>query len=161
MEVVPAARRHLMSYPSVRGYVQHRVFTYRLFEHVNGEGTRAIVCRLNAGWAEPDRSQSVEFPILVVDCWSDCTRNADGTKAAEDAIPNALALYRVVDPVLHRKRNMVWADGGSRGLLVVDIKRWIEPFYQTKDESHAGVAYGVELGDSAVVSVQYAMTVAH
>jgi len=162
MEVVPAARRRLLAEAGVRGYVQDRVFKHKLLEHVDQKGTRAIVLRTNGGWAEPDRTQSTEYPVLVLDCWADCDRDEHGDKVAENAIDNAWAVFRVADRVLHRVRGEFW--GGTNGLMVIESKRWTEPDYQTKDDAHAGIIGGlggVELGEAAAVTVQYALMVSH
>lgn len=162
MEVETAFRHHLMAVPAVRGYVQTRVFKHKLVEHVDGRGTRAVVVRRFGGWAEPERETTQEYPTMMVDCWADCSRNGAGEKLAEDAIDNAWAVYRAVDPAIHQLKDvMLGARGDDRGLYLIKAWRFAEPFQQTKDESHGGVAYGVELGESAVVSVEYALVVVH
>jgi hypothetical protein len=159
MELVPAARRHLLLPSALTGYVQDRVYKHKLVEHVDQKGTRAAVVRTNGGWAQASRANSTEYPILAIDCWADCTRDAQGDKAAEDAIDNAWAVYRATDLLIHGVKGVPWAD-----LIVIDAARWSEPTCQTKDEAHGGVGalpYKVELGESAVVTVQYAMTISH
>lgn len=159
MELVPAARRYLLLPSGFTGYVQDRVYKHKLVEHVDQKGTRAAVVRTNGGWAQASRSNSTEFPILAVDCWADCTRDEHGDKAAEDAIDNAWAVYRELDRLVQGQRAAQWSE-----LIVIDAVRWAEPIYQTKDEAHGSVAslpYKVELGESAVVIAQYALTISH
>jgi hypothetical protein len=161
MELPAAARRYLMQQPSVTGYVGNKAYKHQLWDHVDQTGGRAIVVRMAGGWEQPDRVQSSQFPVLAVDCWSDCSRDPAGEKLQEDALDNAWAVYRAVDPVLHRARNAMWgASGSDEGAFVVECMRWQEPFHQTKGDGGqyaAGLPYQVEMGESAVVTVQYAV----
>jgi hypothetical protein len=159
MELPAAARRLLMQQPAVVGYVGSKVYKHELWDHVDQTGGRAIVVRMAGGWDTPDRIQSSQFPVLAVDCWADCSRE-DGDKVGEDALDNAWAVYRVVDPVLHRVRNAMWgASGSDPGAYVVESFRWQEPYHMTKADSGSfgGLPYRVELGESAVVTAQYAV----
>lgn len=162
MELPAAARRLLMQQPSVTGYVGSKVYKHKLWDHVDRTGGRAVVVRMAGGWETPDRIQTSQFPILAVDCWADCSRDGAGDKAAEDALDNAWAVYRVVDPVLHRVRNAMWgASGADEGAYVVESFRWQEPFHQTKqDQAGAAVPYSVDMGEAAVVVAQYAVHLA-
>jgi hypothetical protein len=162
MELPAAARRLLMQQPAVTGYVGSKVFKHELWDHVDRTGGRAVVVRLAGGWDTPDRVQSSQFPVLAVDCWADCSRNGDGDKAAEDALDNAWAVYRVVDPVLHRVKNAMWgASGADPGAYVVECFRWQEPYHQSRDDQPgAGLPYRVEMGETAVVVAQYAVHLA-
>lgn len=162
MEIEPAARRLLLNHPAVRGYVQDAIYTHALKTHVDQTGKRALVVRSSGGWAQPERVHTDEFPVLYVDCWADCTRDAAGKRRADDAISNAKALYRVVNPLLHARRGQRWgAYGAHAGLMVVSCVRWSEPVVQTRDMSQGGMAYGVTLGDTAVVTASYALDLAH
>lgn len=160
MEVIPAVRRHLMTADPVAGYVQARVYKRKLYEHVNGLGTRAIVVRHDGGWRAPDDINTARYPIVAVDCWADCSRGEDKEILQDDALDNAWAVYNVVDPVLARKRNVFWgAFGVNPGLYVVESSPWQEPLEQTRDESHQGSFHGVKLMESAVVTARYALVV--
>jgi hypothetical protein len=165
VEIEPAARKRLLEDPTVRGYVDgDGVYKHQLLQHVDQQGTRRIVVRRSGGWGSPDRVQSSEYPILAVDCWADCTReNGPGSpKRSFDCIENALALYRVVDSLLHRVRNQWWgAYGAHEGLRVFEVTRSREPFPITKDESHGGRFFGVELGESCCVTAEYNVWCAH
>jgi hypothetical protein len=163
MEMVPAVRRHLLNLPVVEGYVNDGVFADQLHEGVDRTGKRAIVVRdAGNGWAQPDVVQSGEFPLLAIDYWADCSRNTAGDRLYEDAVSNARAMHRAVDPFLHGHRDEWWGTfGSSQGLRVVSCARWREPVTQTKWESHGGIAYGMQLGESAVVTVLYALHVHH
>jgi hypothetical protein len=162
VELEVAGKRYLESQLTVRGMVGDKVYKRKLEEHVDQTGKRALVVRRDGGWTGPDRVQSSEFPILVVDCWADVSRSPDGLKLGDDAEDNAWALYRVVDPLLHRVKNAWWGAGGTReGLRVIEVTRWQEPWCQTKNEAHGGVAYSVQLGESAVVTARYAVWCTH
>jgi hypothetical protein len=166
MELPAAARRLLLQQPAVTGYVGSKVHKHQLWDHVDQKGTRAIVVRMAGGWEQPDRVQTSQFPLLAVDCWADCSRGETGDKLAEDAVDNAWAVYRVVDPVLHRVRNALWGASGAdpEGAYVVESFRWQEPFHAAKGDgfggNFSGVPYRVEMGESAVVMAQYAVHLA-
>lgn len=162
MELAAAARRHLQNDVTLRGYVQGRVYTFTLHDHVAPRGRRALVVRPSGGWAQPERRSGAEFPILYVDCWADVSRTDTGERAADDAISNAYALYRAVDRLLQGVRDQRWGALGTQpGLPIVSCERWAEPFHQTAAESHGGTAYGVPLGEAAVVTVSYAVHTFH
>jgi hypothetical protein len=171
MEMVPAFRRYLLHLPAVRSYVPDDwVFSDSLREHPDRTGKRAIVVRDHGGgWAQPEQSNTQEFPMLALDFWSDASRNAQGEMLAPDALVSARAMFRAIDPFLHGLRDMfIGGFGTNRGLRVVTSKRWSEPSHQTKAESHGGAqhgdgvtSYGVALGDCAVVTAKYALVVVH
>jgi hypothetical protein len=165
VEIEPAARKRLLDDVTVRGYVgPDGVYKHQLLEHVDQQGTRKIVVRRSGGWAGPDRIQSSEYPVLAVDCWADCSRTAgpNSPKRNFDCIENAWALFRAVDPLLHRIRNQWWgAYASNPGLRVFESVRSREPIAVTKDESHGGRFYAVELGESCVVTAEYNVWCAH
>lgn len=159
MEVTPAVRRHLMWDDTVKGYVQDRVYKAKLYTHVQNTGRRAVVVRTDGGWRQPDAVNTARFPLLVIDHWADCTRDSNGDKTGDDAIENAMAVWRATDPLLSRKRNTFWgAFGVDPGLYVIVAEPFAEPVVQTRDESHQGSFLGVKLGECAVVTVSYALT---
>lgn len=164
MEVEPAYRRHLLDIPDVRGIVGPAgVHKGKLYEKVDGTGGRAIVVRADVGgWAVPNQINTQEFPILVFDFWADATRDDHGNKAADDAADNARAVYRVVDKRIHGKRGL-WVGGFGQhpGLYVVTSDRFQEPEVATAPGTKTWAPYNMDLGESAVVSVQYALTVMH
>ena len=164
MEVESAFRRALLASSAVTGYVQQAVWKFRLEDHVDGQGTRAVVLYRDGGWAAPNDMNTPEFPLLTVECWADCTRNHVAgratEKAAEDAIDNAYALYRVVDAVLHpMPRGLRWgAVGSDPGLLVVGGQRWSEPSHY---DATRGDGFGRQFGEAAMVRATYALQVSH
>lgn len=156
MEIETAARRFLLAHDGVRGYVGDKVTKFSLLEHVDGTGGRAIVVRRSNGWKTPDSVQTSEFPLLLVDCWADCDR-VGGDKVADNAVDKAFAVYRVVDKLLHAKRDFMMGD-----LRIISSQRWSEPFFETANDAHKGVAsLSTPKGDSAVVTAQYALHLVH
>ena len=160
MEVETAIRRHLLSLDGVKGYVgPDGVYKYSLLNHVEGTGGRAIVVRRSNGWGVPDPVQSSEYPIVMLDFWADPDR-VDGEKVADNAVDKAFAVYRVVDKLLHGKRGVIW--GGDGGLFVISSSRYAEPFYETAGDSHGGKPdIMTPIGDTAVVTAQYALHIVH
>jgi hypothetical protein len=157
MEIESAARRMLLQQQAVTGYVQNRIWRHDRQEVLDGTGQRAIVLRRNNGWAQREQRNTQEFPILLVECWADSTRDDCGQIVKADALDNAYALHRVVDPLLHGKRGVRW--GGVNGLLIVSSQTWAEPISETAERAHGHRAK--ELGDLAVVTTQYAICCIH
>lgn len=162
MELTGATRRLLLEQPAVTGYVQDRVHKHLLRDHVDGTGQRAVVVRMAGGWDKPDHTQTSQYPLLAVDCWADHSRDDNGDATALDNLDNAWALYRVVDDVLHQARNQLWGASPSdpEGAYVVSCIRNQEPYDQAASspasaQSAASLPYAVELGECAVVTVQY------
>jgi hypothetical protein len=164
VEIEPALRRYLLDVPEVRGIVGPAgVHKQKLYEPVSGKGKRAVVVRANSGgWSIPNQINTQEFPLLALDFWADKSRDSGGKEAADDCADNARAVYRVVDKLLHGLRGRyVGGMGGNPGLYVVTCDRWSEPVTATEDDTKTWPAYNMDLGDAAVVSVQYALTVFH
>lgn len=168
MELESAARRMLLGRSDVRGYVQERVFKDKLLEQVQGTGRSAVVVRTAGWWSPADDVQTVEFPVLVVEFWADCTRDELGNKAQGDAEDRARAGWRVLKPLFHAPpRGQVWgAVGSDRGVRVVASKLWQGPFFETENDSHGSLASygytgrsGVKLGDCCVAVGQFAVQV--
>ena len=156
MELETAARRQLLGVPAVTGYVQQKVFKYRLEEMIDSTGGRAVVVRRSGQWSTPDPVQTSEYPVLTVDCYADPTRTPEGEIDQLDAEDKAFAVFRTIDPVFHARRNERWgAFGSAAGLLVVSSARWREP-------SLVGDQPGEdELGDVVIVRAQYAVHCVH
>lgn len=166
VELAPAARRHLQEDVTIRGYVSGRVYVHTLHDHVSPHGHRAVVVRPSGGWSQPERRSGAEFPLLYVDCWADVTRNPDGTRSADDNVPNAWAVYRAVDRLLQGVRDQRWGTIGSQaGLTIVSCERWSEPIPQVSGTGHAGpstpLPYPVPLDEAAVVTAVYAIHTFH
>lgn len=159
MEIETAARRHLLSLPSIAGYVGQKVYKFSLLDHVDGTGGRALVVRRDTGWSAPPTIGRAEYPQLVVECWADCSRTPDGETLAADAIDNAYALYRAVNEKLHTVRDQIWGAGGaSKGVRVFSCVRTSEPFHMTATDSHgSGSSTTTPRGDSAVVIASYSL----
>lgn len=161
MEIETAVRRMLLSVPAVTGYTQQKIFKFRLEEPIEGTSARSIVVSRNNGWAMPDEVKTSEFPILRLQLFSDPDRGAAGEILRLNAEEKAWALYRVVDPLFHGKRDVWWGAGGSsEGLRVVTSRRWREPVLVTQHDLH-GRPSADPLGDSVYVEAEYALQVIH
>lgn len=161
MEIETAARKMLLGVPAVTGYVQQKVFKFRLEEKVDGTGGRAIVVERNNGWASPDTVTSQEYPILRIKMFADPDRESSGEIKMLNAEEKAWAMHRVVDPLIHGKRGMVWgASESNSGLLVVTARRWKEPVLVGPHDLHGHPSMD-PLGDSVYVEADYALQVVH
>lgn len=161
MEVETAVRRYLLDQAPVTGYVQAKVFKFRLEESIEGTSGLAIVVARNNGWATPDPITTQEYPILSVKCYADPTRFDDGEIRTLDAPDKAAALYRTVNQFLHAKRGVRWgARGSDEGLFVVTSQRWREPTLVTQKDLY-GHAANDPLGDVVYVHAEYALQVIH
>lgn len=159
MELVTAARRRLLDVPGVKGYVGDKVFKYKLGEggHPDGTGGRAIVVRPGGSWGAPDLVQSSEYPRLYVDFWADLDRDEALQPRESNAEDKAFAMWRLVNPLLHRQRDVWWGAGGSsRGLRIITSHLSTDPLYETQATVHEGVS----LGDCAVVTAIYNVHIA-
>ena len=169
MEVETAVRRMLVDQPTITGYVgakpNAKVYKHSLGDNLTGTGGRAIVVRRSNGWATPERTNTQEYPLVVIECWADHSRNPAGEYDLADNVDNAYAVYRAVDPLMHAKRDVVW--GGANGLLVVTSQRWQEPWHATASDAHGvGVIADAQsrlgaIGECAVVVLTYALQVGH
>lgn len=161
MELEPAVRRRLLADPTITSYVGDRVSLHRLEDRVDPHGLRAVVLYAGPGWGDTERYEGAggEYPTLVVDCWSDCTRTGDGDIARLDRVQNAKAVWRAVHRVLHNPPGgQVWGEVGSHpGLLVNTSTLW---FYPTHLEGADVSRTGIPLQDAAVVTASYALNVA-
>lgn len=161
MEVATAFRRHLLGHDPTTGYVQQRVFKYRLGEKIDGTGGRAVVVYPNNGWATPDPVTTQEYPILAVKCFADHDRDDDAQIREYNAEDKAMALYRVVDQRLRGIRGRwIGSVGQNPGLFVVTSQRWKEPVITTEKDRH-GQQSGDPLGDVVYAYVEYALQVIH
>jgi hypothetical protein len=159
VELEAAARRALLGDATVAGYVQTRVYKYRLQTKLEGTSQSAVVVARNNGWASSLRSSAVEFPILAVRCYADPARDGDGTILELDAEDRAFGLYRAVDRVLHWQREYQMGGYGSNaGLTVVSSQRHGEPMLVTDKDRHG---MGDPLGDVVYALGQWAFEVVH
>ena len=137
MEVETAVRRHLLDQGAITNLVQRRVwkFVLRLFDDdgapkaLEGSGLAAIVLKRRRGWTSPDMQKTSEFPLLVVECWADNSREEDGTVIKLDAEDRAAQLYREVDRILHLAdgSHNQWPEGRSDALYIEGCHRAAEP----------------------------------
>lgn len=159
MEMVTAARRMLLADAGVRGYAGEKVFKYKLGEggHPQGTGGRSIVVRPGGSWSAPDLVQSSEYPRLYIDFWADVDRDEALMPREANSEDKAFAMWRLVNPLIHRQRDVWWGAGGSSaGLRIITANLSADPFYETQATAHEGVS----LGDCAVVTAVYNLHIA-
>lgn len=127
MEIVAAARLHLMNQGPVKNVVAKRIWKYEPEESLEGTGQAALVLNVRGGWAKPGRN-SQEYPMLVVECAADHARNAKGEVIEDNAVERCYQLAREVDRVLHQVDREVrhWPET-EEGLLVLGSFRGSEP----------------------------------
>ncbi len=129
MEIETAVRKHLLNFPSVTNLVQKRVYKFELQEELEGTGRGALVVRRSGQWASPGRN-SQEYPLLVVDCYSDNSRpDEQGLELLHDRDERAMQLYREVDRILHQVSGVQrhWPEQDPNGLYVIGCFRGSEP----------------------------------
>ena len=161
MELETAVRRHLIADEGVNGYVTSKVFKNALLVSPQGGGGYAIVVRRAPGWAQPDRVKTSEFPRLMVECYADPDRNSDGTKKVENGTDKAWGLFRVVDQLLHARRDEFWGAGGTdAGLRIITCARDSEPTVLGGPTGDARAPDPL-LGDLSVVQALYAVQAVH
>jgi hypothetical protein len=64
-----------------------------------------IVLTYAGGWASPNPHNTMSFPRLSVDVWSDPTRSSDGSVKLDDAKNKILQTFAQVDRLLHIVKN--------------------------------------------------------
>jgi hypothetical protein len=152
VEIDAAARRRVMSIVPIVGYVQSKVFRFRLEQTVQGTGGRAIVVTRQAGWQTPDPVQTYASPMLWIDCYADPDRDQAGLMV------QAYAVARCLD-VLHNERDTYWgAVGSNPGLRVVYCGKAGEPRLMTDADRHRD---DDPLGDMALVRTYWRLITEH
>ena len=157
MQLLTAARKRLLSDPTIDGYVAKKVWKLRLEQQLDGTGGLAVVVSQNGGWVTPDTVQTTKYPLLRIDAVADNSRLPSGEIATLDAVDKAGALQQVIDKLIHGKRGEIW--GGANGLLIVSVARWREPVLYTHDDAHGGnrAVGDKNLGDCVYWRTEYAL----
>jgi hypothetical protein len=160
MELESAVRRKLLADSTVTAYVGNRIYINRLEEPVAPAGHRALVIHRGPGWAETEHYEGAggEFPTLILDAWSDNTRDADDEILRTDRLTNSRAVWRAAHRVLHNPRpGQIWgANGSNPGLLIVTSTLWIHP----TDLEGNGQRTGTPLGEAGITTATYALHIA-
>lgn len=169
MEVEVAVRKRLLAIPALVGYTTGaRVFKDRLDASLDGTGHRAVVVSRVGSWTShpPGSRNTQEYPLVRLTFWADHDRNSSGQMTKANGRANALALHRVVDPVIHGVRDEWWGgpdDDPTAGLLVIGCTRWSEPIpagngalATSRSRSGDAVSYEAE-----AISVDYAIQTIH
>jgi hypothetical protein len=142
--------RMLLSHPEVTSLVRNDVKGEWIFAHapqaeISSTGESMIVVRQIGPWAVPNRHNTMKFPRIRLEVWSDPSRDADGNISAKDAEERALALSAVCDNFLHLTAGPEATWGSTR---VLTSYRLDEP-----------VPISIPVTDGAVMAVSsYAVT---
>lgn len=136
MELETAARRHALKQAGIKKLVGPNIFKHQIrllddagaLRRLEGTGQEALVFERGVGWTKPHRNTG-EFPILIVWCMADNSRDPDGRPVKLDAEDRSLALFREVDRVFHQKdgEHRTWPEGASDGLYVEGCFRGSDP----------------------------------
>jgi len=132
MELETAARKHLLNQVKITNQTGKgatgRIWKFHLEEGLEGTGQAAIVLNSSKQWAKPGMN-SQEYPILVVECYADHSRDDDADQTKDDAMDRAKQLYREVDRVLHQTDRLTrhWPENDDDGLLILGCFRGTEP----------------------------------
>jgi hypothetical protein len=76
------------------------IYAYSPEATIENTGKSMIVINVESGWGANDHN-TARFPTLVIDIWSDPTRNADLSVQKKDASLKAEAVYEAIDKLLH------------------------------------------------------------
>lgn len=101
-----AARNFLVQQPSVTSLLgvddlgDFMIYDSRPEATIENTGKSMIVISTENGWGANNHN-TARFPTLVVDIWTDPTRNSDNSVKRQDAILKAEAVYLAVDKFLH------------------------------------------------------------
>jgi hypothetical protein len=100
-----AAVNYLMQQPSVTNQVGSDaegpwIFWQAPQATIENTSTSMVVINSVAGW-DANPHNTARFPTLVVDIWTDPTRNSDDSVRKPDAALRAEAVYEALDRFLH------------------------------------------------------------
>lgn len=125
MDLTLFARRELAATPAVTTMVgsspEWLIWIWRWKPRVEMEGTgkRSIVISRPRPWSVPSRFHTTSFDLVVVDCYADPTRDAQGRPTKEDGEERALLLCDEVRKVMHRVDHGGFEWGDSNGKIRV------------------------------------------
>lgn len=83
------------------GWVNGWIFDSSLSTRIENTQRCAIVVSYGGGWRPPLDSNTVRFPLVVVDIWADPTRDTDNSVLTHDAKTKCFHIYSEVFKVLH------------------------------------------------------------
>lgn len=97
-------------------WVHGWIFDSNLKVRIENSQRCAIVVSYGGGWFPSLESNTVRFPLVVVDIWADPTRKADMSVAVDDAKTKCFDIYDAVFKALH----LVNRDTPSGGAIFFD-----------------------------------------
>lgn len=125
--VVLAARRYLVTQTSVTNLLGASeaypiwIFQWDPHEMIEGTSSEALVLATEGAWSSPNDYNTAQFPRLVVQVFSDPSRDAERNVIADDARDKSWTVFRAVDKLLHHPGGLsaqwttgVWVTGSAR-----------------------------------------------
>lgn len=108
------------------------LFQWRLYISMEGTGETAIVLSQRNGWTAPNPHNTMAFPTLQLEIYSDPRRDLGNPKTATGAEQKGLALVPVLDRYLHLVQRIdgPWSWGGTETdepVRVLGSQRLAEP----------------------------------
>lgn len=103
-----AAYRHLLTFGSITSLLGTDdawgpwVFSWNPHADLEGSGKQAVVLSHEGSWTSSNRHNTMAFPRLRVQCWSDPDRDAQRQIADQNARDKAWDVWLAVRAVLHR-----------------------------------------------------------
>lgn len=156
MDALLAARRELAKNadlaPLLGSDAQFPLWLFRwvLQADVEGSGRAAVVLSTPSGWAAPNAHNTARFPRLEVEVYADVPRDDRLLPTVRTAQDYALAVFAVIDPVLHRvdRGGFTWgnSEGGMRIVRSVrQVEPAVEPVPDADGVARLSVAYAVSV----------------
>lgn len=111
---------------NIDGQLTPGIFPYRLWTRMEGSSSTSVVIARDGGWAAPNLSNTLRFPRLLLNVWTDPIRDAQGHNVEATVQRRANACFEVFDKYLHNVAGGVMWWGTLR---IVDCLRLTEPVF--------------------------------
>lgn len=111
---------------NIGGKLTPGIFPYKLWDKMEGSQSTAVVIAHDGGWAAPNLDNTLRFPRLLVNVWTDPVRDANGNNVDPAVQRRAYACFDIFDKYLHR------VAGGEQywgTLRIIDCLRLTEPVF--------------------------------
>jgi hypothetical protein len=135
------------------------IFADEPFAKIERTGRSMVVITKEGGWTAPNEHNTMKFPRVYVDVWSDPDRNRDGSVKRNnarnkiDAVHDAIAQYLHTVSMHSNGRFLCWGNREQMdtmtGLIVLGSVRQNEPDYSPVADGNGAwmgrVSYGINL----------------
>jgi hypothetical protein len=127
------------------------VFKWKPQIDVVGSGAASVVVSSTRQWAGANRWNTLGFPVVSIDIYSDIRRDEKQGPYFRDAQAQALDVFHVVDPVLHRPdAGGFWWGSADGEIRIVSSSRSGGPTLDEIADSdgvwHLNANYDIQLG---------------